>query len=327
MQVKSKFVESNKIFFNASDKSIIDSGFEIVERSFDEENCTSQTKAFLLKGLMLHYTYNVFEISRHFVVSFDEDTIIITFHLKSNGGIKGKDYEPYLMCDEEFITAQFTPMGNLEFSTPNVMELFRIFITPAGYMEILKNYGDTFNEIVQRIKKKEKGNIFSSPLPISPQMKVIINEIMNYKNTNKNLSRNFYKNKAMELFHLQLEQILALNEKNNSVKLSKPDMQKIHEAGKILKVNFSKPPTLKQLSLMLATNENKLKVGFNTLYNTSVYQFVLGLRMEKAIELMHDRKMSIDQISEIVGYASLAHFTRAFKKVKGISPREFKKSL
>ncbi len=72
---------------------------------------------------------------------------------------------------------------------------------------------------------------------------------------------------------------------------------------------------------MLATNENKLKHGFNSLFNTSVYQYVIGIRVEKAIELMRTGDISIDQISGMVGYASLAHFTCAFKKMKGVSPR------
>jgi hypothetical protein len=143
MQVISKFTGSNKIFFDADDRLLSETDLEIIERTYNDDQNKVQIKAFLLRGLMLHYTYYVFNSPQQFVVSFDEDTIINTFHLESDGRIKCLDYEPYLLCDEEFISAQYIKKSNSEFRAPLVVELFRIFTTPNWYTEILGNYGDT----------------------------------------------------------------------------------------------------------------------------------------------------------------------------------------
>jgi AraC-like DNA-binding protein len=276
---------------------------------------------------MLHYTYNVFSEPTEFIVSFDHDILANTFHLHSESGVGQDRYEPYLLCEEEFVSNQSVAAGDVCFKAPLVAELFRLFMTPAWYREILGNYGDTFKGIVQAIGTQGIGAPFMPTLPMSPQMKVIVREIVRYSNPHKDLARNFCRTKALELIRLQLEQVLAQRERKPGKQLSAVDVGRIHEARRILQVNFRNPPTIKQLSAMLATNENKLKTGFNSIFNSSIYQYVIQLRVENAIEMMRGGTKSIEQISDAVGYANLAHCSRAFKKIKGVSPSVFQKSI
>jgi len=324
MRVISKFAETGETYFEATDQSLSDSGVELIERIKQGEYGTSKVKAFLLKGILLHYTYNVFRVPLEFVVSFSGHTVVNTFHLQSEEGISSSRYEPYLLCDEEFSTNQYAVKGNVKFKTPLVTELFRLFMRPELYQEILKDYGKTFGDIFRMVRGNKQVMIFPEPLPISPQMKMIIREIVGYNNPNKDLIRNFCRTKATELIHLQLEQILAQRMTAKKTSLKSQDIEKIHEAGRILRVNFNCPPSIRQLSTMLATNENKLKQGFRHVFNTSVYQYVIQLRVEKAIEMMRGGRYSIQQIAEAVGYTNLAHFTRAFKKAKGVPPSSFR---
>ena len=327
MRIVSKFAETGELYFEADDRSLADSGVELIERVKEGDYGTSKIKAFLLEGILLHYTYNVFQIPLEFVVLFSGHTVVNTFHLRSEEGISSSKYEPYLLCDEEFSTNQYAVRGKVKFRTPLITELFRLFISPAMYREILQDYGKTFSGLVRTVRGSEPAMIFPSPLPVSPQMKIIIREIVAYPNPHKDLVRNFCRTKTLELIHLQLEQVLAQGEDSKKSRLNAQDVQKIHEAGKILRVNFNRPPSVRQLSAMLATNENKLKQGFHQIYNTSLYQYVISLRVEKAIELMRDGTNSIQEIADAVGYANVAHFTRAFKKTKGVSPGSFRNSI
>jgi len=53
-------------------------------------------------------------------------------------------------------------------------------------------------------------------------------------------------------------------------------------------------------------------------------------RVEEAIRILSDdkkNKKTIEEISEMVGYNSKTAFNNAFKKLTGITPSEFRKSI
>jgi transcriptional regulator GlxA family with amidase domain len=48
------------------------------------------------------------------------------------------------------------------------------------------------------------------------------------------------------------------------------------------------------------------------------------LKMERAVDLVLKRQQSLCEISEELGFAEPAHFTRFFRNHAGVSPREFR---
>ena len=56
-------------------------------------------------------------------------------------------------------------------------------------------------------------------------------------------------------------------------------------------------------------------------------QYILSKRIYNAEILLHDSSYNITEISEIVGYDNPLYFSRIFKKVKGLSPSEYRKSI
>ncbi len=55
--------------------------------------------------------------------------------------------------------------------------------------------------------------------------------------------------------------------------------------------------------------------------------YISQLRIQRAKELLADESMSIQEIAEMVGYNDYFYFTKVFKKVQGISPSKYRKSL
>ncbi len=55
--------------------------------------------------------------------------------------------------------------------------------------------------------------------------------------------------------------------------------------------------------------------------------YIASLRIQRAKELLRDDSLSIQEISEIVGYNDYFYFTKVFKKVEGISPSKYRKSI
>jgi AraC-like DNA-binding protein len=53
-------------------------------------------------------------------------------------------------------------------------------------------------------------------------------------------------------------------------------------------------------------------------------QLIAHLRYDRAVQLLQDSSLKIIEISQELGYEDPAHFTRAFKRWTGVSPRDFR---
>jgi AraC-like DNA-binding protein len=51
------------------------------------------------------------------------------------------------------------------------------------------------------------------------------------------------------------------------------------------------------------------------------YEHVRNLRLERAREMLSEPQASVKEVAHAVGYASLSHFAKAFRRRYGASPR------
>lgn len=58
----------------------------------------------------------------------------------------------------------------------------------------------------------------------------------------------------------------------------------------------------------------------------TVIEYLKSIKMNKACELLKNTDTPIIEVSNILGYASLSHFNRAFKECLGITPAAYRKS-
>jgi len=77
---------------------------------------------------------------------------------------------------------------------------------------------------------------------------------------------------------------------------------------------------LKQLARQAGTNECTLKKSFRAALNTSVYQYLLQCRMQRAAELLIHTAAKEKDIAADCGYETLAGFVTAFRKYHGRTP-------
>ena len=59
----------------------------------------------------------------------------------------------------------------------------------------------------------------------------------------------------------------------------------------------------------------------------SPIEYWIQLKIKKAKRLLREDEYTITQISDLLGYSSIHHFTRMFKQVTGLSPRAYKSSV
>jgi AraC-like DNA-binding protein len=54
-------------------------------------------------------------------------------------------------------------------------------------------------------------------------------------------------------------------------------------------------------------------------------EFIIRLRLNEALHLLHDINLSVTEIAELVGYDDLYHFSKIFKSCYGVSPLAMRK--
>lgn len=100
------------------------------------------------------------------------------------------------------------------------------------------------------------------------------------------------------------------------------DREKIIRSREILLQHIGEPITIKELSRKVAINECYLKKGFKELFGTTIFDFYQSQRMEHARYLLYEKGLSVTDVSMMLGYSSISHFSTAFKKHTGLKPCE-----
>jgi AraC family transcriptional regulator len=100
------------------------------------------------------------------------------------------------------------------------------------------------------------------------------------------------------------------------------DREKVARAREILLQQIGEPITIKQLSRRVAMNECYLKKGFKEMFGTTIFEFYQTQRMEHAKYLLYEKGVSVTEVSLLLGYSSISHFSTAFKKHTGLKPCE-----
>lgn len=133
----------------------------------------------------------------------------------------------------------------------------------------------------------------------------------------------FLKSQVNEL----LAHYFALLSSDKKKELTEKDKEKIFQAKEIVSTNYSKPPTLTELSKLIGLNSNKLKKNFKELFGLPVYKYIHEERLNKAYELLCNNEKTVQEVAWEVGYESLSSFSNAFQKKFGSRPNEVKKQF
>ena len=167
-------------------------------------------------------------------------------------------------------------------------------------------------------------NSFSKTLPLCGKTRIAIEALLNhsYSDTLENIFVN-----AQTQILLLYSMDCMLGEKEDAPFVCKflaneADRDKIIKAREILLQHIGEPITIKALSRKVAINECYLKKGFKEIFGSTIFDFYQSQRMEHAKYLLYDKGLSVTEVSLLLGYSSISHFSTAFKRHTGIKPCE-----
>ena len=214
--------------------------------------------------------------------------------------------------------------GSSSFSSLyNSIDVLHIHISPAAFLRYLPNSHPLFNHFRNSITTKSSAILSPFSRQITPRMHRLIQEILHCTRQGI-IKRVYYESKVLELLVQQLEQFMQEGDYPD-YSLSRDNVDRIHAVQDYIINNINQPITLTYLAKMFGTNEFTLKRGFKEVFGTTVFGFWNDLKMHQAKSQLLDEDTTITDISFALGYKNARHFSTAFKRKFGISPREMRK--
>jgi AraC-like DNA-binding protein len=132
----------------------------------------------------------------------------------------------------------------------------------------------------------------------------------------------YMRGKALEALALTIDTLSRLSPRAH--RLSPRDRDRIAEARRLMESSVSEPWTISTLASAVGLSESKLKLGFREIVGRSVREHLREARVDHASVLI-EQGHTVTESALASGFQSLSHFSKAFRQIKGVYPRELSK--
>lgn len=322
MKVKIFLKEVNQILLSKSIKNILDFNSEShrVNKHISNDFVIGNSNIIYTSGCVIIQNDYKAETTTKQIYTVNEPHIQLS--LSINGELTNIKQDTEELIKDKHIQVSFRPSTHLELELQPSLDYkhIHIFISKEYFLETLKHEGWTTSDpLYQRVLKDQYIYYGQMQYNFNYSILNIITQIIasDFDKTNMQYC---LQNKFRELFfYHHIESTKKDQEQPNT------ELKSLHEAKNYLQLNYKNPPTIQELSKKIFLNEFKLKKGFKEQFNTTIRQFVINVRMQKALELL-DKNMLVNDIAFELGYKSTSHFITNFKKHMGYTPSKvFKK--
>lgn len=259
-------------------------------------------------------------------VEHDFPFLKMQFELKGHSHFRSKIAEGIdIVIENDCHQLFFLPAvkGNLHYPSPKRYTL-EILLSVHFLKKIFGDQLVELNTFGKLVLSGQPCSLCPVALPVLPQMKAVINEILNCQYSIP-LKYIYIENKVAELLVMQVAQHTHRHTGTTASVISKRDSQKLYYAKELIEKNLQEPCTLIELSALAGINDFKLKKGFKELFGNTVFGYLSELRMQKAKLLLEDGSLTIAEVAYDIGYKNPKHFTVAFKRQFGQLPKNYKK--
>ena len=98
------------------------------------------------------------------------------------------------------------------------------------------------------------------------------------------------------------------------------------KAESYIETNYSYPITVEEIASYVGISRSHLFRSFQNYMNRSPKEYLTEYRIKQACRLLRETDLSVSAIAYSVGFENNLYFSKAFRKQKGESPSEYRKS-
>jgi two-component system, response regulator YesN len=200
---------------------------------------------------------------------------------------------------------------NIDKLVEDVLEVIEQWSEDSIYM--MKFISIAWLELIAEELKKDNISINIESLQLSSDQKEIPKEFMEdyFKSTTREQLVNGITSISKQL-------VGSGNKKSRKV---------VEQVKQYINDNYKKQITLQELADHVAMSRTYISTLFKNETGTTVWNYLLRVRMEKSEELLKDTNLKCYEVAYEVGYDSEMHFSQTFKEYYGIGPMEYKKRI
>jgi AraC-like DNA-binding protein len=171
---------------------------------------------------------------------------------------------------------------------------------------------------LRRIMETGHGDPFVLPGRVDGRARTLMEEIRRAPYTQAALQLH-HQAKALELLahvvHLWSDERPAARRR-----WSQRDIDRLHDARRLLIQDLEAPPTLTDLSARVGISPTKLKLGFREVFDSTVTDTLREARLQTAREILARGELPLKAVANQVGFCDAASLSHAFKARFGVSP-------
>lgn len=133
-----------------------------------------------------------------------------------------------------------------------------------------------------------------------------------------------------EMLEMYLRQIFIKLQRHFKVSAKSDNFHaadEIEKAAAYFNEHYSEPINIDEYARKNHVSTSWFIRNFKLYTGSTPMQYILSKRIYNAVVLLHDTQYNITEIAAIVGYDNPLYFSRIFKKQKGLSPLEYRKSI
>lgn len=209
------------------------------------------------------------------------------------------------------------PVSSFSFPVQEKYEYLCIGLKPEFFNHILMELGENYGGLLSKSLQKTPFSLFKQSKNISLWQTQALWSMS--APISEDIRQAYLTAKIREILLLSINR-----EENPAPVISSLDKEKLLYAKQYIEKNFLMPLSLSIISKATMLNEFKLKSGFRTLFNRSVFAYIHELRMQHAHELLSSTNCSVSEAATAAGYLADSAFIRAFGRYFGYSPGKMK---
>ena len=102
--------------------------------------------------------------------------------------------------------------------------------------------------------------------------------------------------------------------------------ENIKNAEQFIGENLQKELTILDISKGTNISKSVLYKNFRISFDCTVKEYINRKRVEKSEDLLVNTDLSVEEISQMVGFSSASYYSKIFRKYKGVSPLKLRKT-